>query len=496
LKTLFKTSSRDKMKLRDWQAECIDLALKKYTVGKKHFLALATPGAGKTIMASYLANELINRDLVDIVICFSPSAVVSIDFRNELESVVGEKFDGLLCSKGQSLTYQTLMHLDTDFWMRFHKYRVFVIFDEIHHCSGSKVENANAWGEKIIQHIKGNAEFTLALTGTPWRSDMAPIVLSDYLSPDNKIQCDYIYGLSEAIRDNVCRTPQIIAIDNDNISITEKKNSKSFNGFKSLLSQSAFPYLQIIQHEQLLLHVIQLANDKLNKLRCVNPSAGGLIVAASVAHANQILELLAKHFNEVATIITYQEDEPTKLIHQYKESNSKWVVSVGMISEGTNIPRLQVTCHLTWIKTEMHFRQIMGRNLRATDAKNQDAFLYMPAEPKLVEYAYRVAQDIPLEANVVKFEKMSANFKAKQKDENSDEGDFVEVALDTVDDSSGEDINTKKGNIDFGKFENSSDTQPNTSNNKNALTDTYESMMNIFGRFKQETLELGLSPLE
>ena len=32
--------------------------------------------------------------------------------------------------------------------------------------------------------------------------------------------------------------------------------------------------------------------------------------------------------------------------------------------------------------------------------------MYMPAEPKLLEYAYRVKQDVPLEADVVKFEKM------------------------------------------------------------------------------------------
>jgi superfamily II DNA or RNA helicase len=484
------------MKLRDWQAECIGLALDKYSGGKNHFLALATPGAGKTIMASALANELINRDLVDIVICFSPSSVVCIDFSQELERVIGEKFDGLLGSKGQSLTYQTLLHLNADFWMLFHKYRVFVIFDEIHHCSGSKVENANCWGEQILLHIKNKAEFTLAMTGTPWRSDTAPIVLSDYLSPNNKIKCDYVYGLSEAIRDGVCRTPQIIAIDNDNICLTSDKENKSFNCFKDLLSHSAFPYQEIIQNENLLLHVIQQANDKLDKLRCSNPSAGGLIVAASVAHANQILALLAKCLNETATIITYQEDEPTKLIHQYKKSCSKWVVSVGMISEGTNIPRLQVTCHLTRIKTEMHFRQILGRNLRATDAINQEAFLYMPAEPKLVEYAYRVAQDIPLEANVVKFEKMSANFKAKQKDENSDLCDIEEVAEDTVDDSFVEDINTKDRNISFGEFENNADTKSATSSKKNALTDSYEGMMNIFGRFKQETLELGLTALE
>jgi hypothetical protein len=138
----------------------------------------------------------------------------------------------------------------------------------------------------------------------------------------------------------------------------------------------------------------------------------------------------------------------------------------------------------------------MGRNLRATDAINQEAFLYMPAEPKLVEYAYRVAQDIPLEANVVKFEKMSANFKAKQKNENSDESDFEEETEATVDDSSDKDINSEKGNIDFGIFVYGVDTQTSTTSKNNTLTDTYESMMNIFGRFKQETLELGLDTLE
>jgi hypothetical protein len=138
----------------------------------------------------------------------------------------------------------------------------------------------------------------------------------------------------------------------------------------------------------------------------------------------------------------------------------------------------------------------MGRNLRATDAINQEAFLYMPAEPKLVEYAYRVAQDIPLEANVVKFEKMSANFKVKQKDGDSDLSDIEDVLEDTVDDSSDRAIETKEEIIDFGEFETSANTKSSTSNQKNALTDSYENMMNIFGRFKQETLELGLTALE
>ncbi|MFT4929206.1 MAG: superfamily II DNA or RNA helicase, partial [Phenylobacterium sp.] len=51
----------------------------------------------------------------------------------------------------------------------------------------------------------------------------------------------------------------------------------------------------------------------------------------------------------------------------------QWVVSVGMISEGTDIPRRQVCCHLSRVKTELDFRQVLGRILRVNDATNQDA---------------------------------------------------------------------------------------------------------------------------
>ena len=32
-----------------------------------------------------------------------------------------------------------------------------------------------------------------------------------------------------------------------------------------------------------------------------------------------------------------------------------------MISEGTDIPRLQLCCYLSRIRTELHYRQVLGR---------------------------------------------------------------------------------------------------------------------------------------
>ena len=148
------------MKLRKWQAACIDVALTKYINGATHFLALATPGAGKTVMASELANKLLSDNHVDLVICFSPSSLVAKDFGESLQGITQMQFDGKMGAKGKSLTYQSLQYLDDLFWQLFNRFRVFVIFDEIHHCAGSNLNNANAWGEQIILNIQNKAKYT------------------------------------------------------------------------------------------------------------------------------------------------------------------------------------------------------------------------------------------------------------------------------------------------------------------------------------------------
>jgi superfamily II DNA or RNA helicase len=476
------------MKLKQWQVECINLALTQYQNGTNHFLALATPGAGKTLMASELADQLLKKDMVDLIICFSPSSIVSQDFSESLQLKTQERFDGLIGARGRSLTYQNLQYLDANFWQLFERYRVFVIFDEIHHCAGSNIDNANAWGEQIILNIQDNAKYTLALTGTPWRSDAAPIVLSNYMHPSNKISCDYVYGLAEAIKDNVCRVPQIIAIDNNNISVVDDQEKKTFRSFKCLLSQSIIPYQEIIENEKVIKYVISSAQKKLSSIRATNSDAAGLIVASSVEHARQISTLMKTSFNEETVVVTYRENEPTNIIQQFRHAKTKWIISVGMISEGTNIPRLQVCCHLTNIKTEMHFRQILGRILRMTGSKNQEAVMYMPAEPKLLEYAYRVKQDVPFEADVVKFEKMTNRIEEDIDDEAPNKVTFGNISA-----------SLPKIKLELNGFD--SVIEPSTFDetskvaDEHFLTSSYEKVVNIFGRFQQEAIALGLSEL-
>ncbi len=381
------------MKLRDWQQECIIQAQAKYLRGQRHFLCLATPGAGKTHFASTLAAKLLDTDQVDLVICFAPSIIVAEDFQAALAKQTGKRFDGRLGASGVTLTYQAMLFQSDNFWALFRDQRVFAIFDEIHHCAGQGLEDSNAWGQPLIKGVQEQATYTLALTGTPWRSDKRPIALARYGS--DTVICDYSYGLDRAIADAVCRIPQLTLIDNENIQLQIDGHTEHFKGLKALIDSNMCRYEDVLRSDALISYSLRQAKRKLDKLRHDDPSAGGLVVASSVDHANQIARILSRELGERADVVTYQEPDPLNTIRQFKSSDRTWIISVGMISEGTNIPRLRVCCHLTRIKTELYFRQVLGRILRAGGALGEKAYFYMPAEPTLVEYAKRLIEDIP-----------------------------------------------------------------------------------------------------
>ncbi|ROO74778.1 DEAD/DEAH box helicase [Vibrio crassostreae] len=381
--------------LREWQSECSERALKKYQSNGSHFFCQATPGAGKTVLAANIASRLLQSDMADLVLCFSPSLTVSDGIKRTFSSILNCTFNGGMGAIGQSLTYQSIQFLNDEFWQTLRNHRVFVVFDEIHHCSGSEVENANIWGQQVLTKIQGLATFTLALSGTPWRSDSLPIVMGEYSDPDGQLLVDYQYTLKQAIADGVCRTPKIVLVDNEHLSVSSSEKVESFSSILEMLKQTKASYQSVIHNQEAMEYLLGLGCDRLEKVRLSSPNAGGLIVAASVQHAQTIKEILSQKFRQTVSIVTYRHEEPLAEIGRYRQSNAQWIVSVGMISEGTDIPRLQVCCHMSSVKTELYFRQVLGRILRVNNKINQQAWLFTFAEQSLIEFSDRIEQDIP-----------------------------------------------------------------------------------------------------
>ena len=406
--------------LRAWQQECLEVAKKHYINNNKHFLCLATPGAGKTVLAAEIAAYLLETDQIDFVICFSPSTEVSNGMKRSFSKRLNCNFDGVIGSVGCSYTYQNMRFFNDDYWKLLRNNRVLVVFDEIHHCAGSSAEEANVWGQDIAKNIQDQASFTLALTGTPWRSDLLPIALATYSDPDNKIQCNYTYSLQQAVNDGVCRNPKIVLIDNEEISVTHKnKETKIYNSLKQLLKNPSILYQELIGHDAIINYIIAQGVNKLAEVRLLNPDAAGLIVASSVEHAEQILAILVQDFYQSATIVTYKDVQASNKINHFRFSNTQWIVSVGMVSEGTDIPRLQVCCHLSRVKTELYFRQVLGRILRISGSANQEAWLFTLAEEKLSIFANRIDQELPDMEVLVRSNVIANDFSVTRNNKNS-----------------------------------------------------------------------------
>ncbi len=383
--------------LRDWQRRCTDTALEHFTA-TPHFFCQATPGAGKTRMAAELARRLLEQDRIDLVLCFAPSCQVVEGFRSTFATVLGRRLDGLLGAVGAAYTYQAMDYRDEAFWQLLDDYSVFAIFDEIHHCAGHDPLLSNAWGQQILQRIQDRAAFTLALSGTPWRSDDRAIALARYSSPEGQLICDFRYGLKEAIADGVCRSPRIVLLDNQKVTLTEELETEStvrlFPSIAKLLWESPVTYKELLRHDDVIVQLLTLGCSKLDELRQIKPDAAGLVVATDIEHAQQIAQALEAR-GEDYRVVTNRTPDAQQVINAFRHSDCRWIVAVGMISEGTDIPRLQVCCYLSRIRTELHYRQVLGRVLRRIGELDEQAWLFMLAEPTLRRFAERIADDLP-----------------------------------------------------------------------------------------------------
>lgn len=257
---------------------------------------------------------------------------------------------------------------------------------------------SNAWGQQILQRIQDRAAFTLALSGTPWRSDDRAIAMARYSSPEGHLICDYRYGLKEAIADRVCRLPRIVLLDNQKVKLTEELETEStvrlFPSIAKLLGESPVTYEDLLRHDEVIDQLLALGCGKLDELRRIKPDAAGLVVATDIEHAQQIAQALETR-GEGCRVVTNRTPDAHQVINAFRHSDCRWIVAVGMISEGTDIPRLQVCCYLSRIRTELHYRQVLGRVLRRMGESDDQAWLFMLAEPTLRRFAERITDDLP-----------------------------------------------------------------------------------------------------
>ena len=151
-------------------------------------------------------------------------------------------------------------------------------------------------------------------------------------------------GTTETIE--YCRLPQIVAVDGDKVMVRRDQESHFYDSIEGMLERENVNYKMILNHPEVMQFMLGLSIKKLDSIREQSPNAGGLVVASSYVHAVKIQAILDGHFGKRSTLVSCRVDDSTELIDTFREGSSEWIISIAIISEGTNIPRLQVCCNL------------------------------------------------------------------------------------------------------------------------------------------------------
>jgi hypothetical protein len=132
-----------------------------------------------------------------------------------------------------------------------------------------------------------------------------------------------------------------------------------------------------------------------------NPTAGGLIVTANQSQARKLSRALASITGLKPVLVLSEDTDAAENLKRFTESSEPWLVACNMVSEGVDIPRLQVGVYATTVRTKMYFRQFIGRLVRTRHHPQRDeksvapvAYCYLPADPTLKQLAYDIESEI------------------------------------------------------------------------------------------------------
>ena len=378
------------IRLRPWQKA----AFEKYVAdGPDDFLAVATPGAGKTTFALTVARHVLSERPRSRLIVVAPTAHLKVQW-----AAAAARFalhldpswaaaDGALPADmhGIVTTYQQVATSAEA--LRAVAADAIVIFDEIHHAADER-----AWGDSVRRAFEPSVR-RLAISGTPFRSDTQAIPFIRYAL--DEAAPDYEYGYGDALADGRVVRPVYFPRTGGQMEWSAPDGTLMEASFEDALDQtrSAQRLRTALSLEgEWLPTVLREAVGRLDTMREAHPTAGGLVIAADQDHARGIAAMLRDRFGQRATVVTSDDPDASERIARFAAGSEPWLVAVRMVSEGVDIPRLRVGVYATTTTTELFFRQAVGRFVRWTPGvRNQKAYLYIPDDPRLRSRAFQIA---------------------------------------------------------------------------------------------------------
>jgi superfamily II DNA or RNA helicase len=361
------------------------------------FLASATPAAGKTTFGLHIAHRMLSARFVSRVVVVGPTTHIcrqwaadagryGIDLEPNRPNSDGPESGDF---HGVAVTYQTIAAGPDTHRLASDRRPTLLIADEPHHMGDQA-----AWGLQAQRAFDG-ARFRLLLSGTPFRSDNSAIPWVAY-DEDGLSRADYVYGYPQALVDRVCRPITFLPYDGEMEWVSDGRlRSADFDLALPAAETARRLRTALIPEGEWMGEVLRDGDAKLSEVRADgHPDAGGLVIASDQDHARAIAARLESIAGERPELVMSDEPGASRRIADFASSDRRWMVSVLMVSEGVDIPRLRVGVYATAARTELFFRQVVGRFIRTTPGpRRQMSYLLMPADPRLKALAHEIEME-------------------------------------------------------------------------------------------------------
>ncbi|HZG89490.1 MAG TPA: DEAD/DEAH box helicase family protein [Pseudonocardia sp.] len=377
--------------LRAWQRS----ALARYlAAAPQDFLAVATPGAGKTAFALRVAGELLTDRVIEAITVVTPTEhlkhqwalaaaqagiALDPDFRNSAGGTSSD-YTGIAVTYAGVAAHPLLHRARTE------NRRTLVVLDEVHHAG-----DARSWGDAVKEAFDPAAR-RLTLTGTPFRSDDNPIPFVDYL-PDGegalRSRADHSYGYAEALADGVVRPVVFLAYSGTSSWRTSAGEEITARlGEPMTAEQTARAWRTALDPGgEWIPAVLEAADRRLTSHRAGGMAdAGGLVIATDQTTARAYASILTTVTGTSPTLVLSDEPGASARIARFAASDERWMVAVRMVSEGVDVPRLAVGVYATSASTPLFFAQAVGRFVRSR-RPGETASVFVPSVPVLLGLA-------------------------------------------------------------------------------------------------------------
>jgi superfamily II DNA or RNA helicase len=349
------------------------------------FLAVITPGGGKTRFAAAAAKGALDSGLVRRVGVVVPTTALKVQWAEEFADIANLSLESRyrtgarLASDraGCIVTYAQLLDKPQAFARLWEG--ALLIHDEIHHAGSD-----STWGQ-CLEIATEDARNRIHLSGTPFRSDRTAIA---HLHYDDRgfVIPDYSYGYRDALDDGIVRpivahpqggsikwvSPSTGEVHEATIDDTRVTGRAANERLRGLLTSTEW-----------LVQVIKRGDAMLQSLRKREPDAGALIAAIDEKHARQIERVVLDTLGIAPCVVVSADPDADAALLRYKKGNEPYIIAIRKVSEGIDIKRLRMEFYLTNARKPLIFNQLAGRIVRARNGDTRPSYLLYPADPTI-----------------------------------------------------------------------------------------------------------------